>query len=60
MTPPIPSEPYLVLFNNSIKFMVSCLFVKAMVVAIIAGSKAWMFTLLGLDAKLAPHLISSS
>jgi len=60
ITPPIPSEPYLVLFKSSIKFIVSCLFVSAMVVAIMAGSKAWILTLLGLDAKLAPHFINSS
>ena len=58
--PPIPLLPYFVLFNSS--FISSRLFlsVKAILTAIIAGSKAWIFTLLGLLAKLAPLFIISS
>lgn len=60
LRPPIPSCPYLVLFSKFSKLISLLLSVRASVVAIIAGSRAWMFILLGLDAKFAPALISSS
>ena len=58
--PPIPSLPYFVLSSipfKSISFVMSD---RLILDAIIAGSKAWIFILLGLDAKLAPALINSS
>ena len=58
--PPIPFEPYLVFSNNSGTLICVSVLVSAIAEAIIAGSKAWILTLLGLEAKLAPALIKSS
>ena len=58
--PPIPFEPYLVFSIILIKSMGLFLSEKARLVAIIAGSSAWMLTLLGLLAKLEPAFINSS
>jgi len=50
MIPPIPSFPYLVLSNTSFKLISLFLSVNAILTAIIAGSNACIFTLLGLEA----------
>ena len=58
--PPIPREPYFVFSKIPSKSIVLFLSLKATLEAIIAGSNAWIFILLGLEAKLAPALINSS
>ena len=58
--PPIPEDPYFVLLIKSTTSICSDVFVSAIVLAIIAGSKACILTLLGLEAKLAPALINAS
>ena len=58
--PPIPFFPYLVLESNSLISIFLSRSVRDILTAITAGSKACIFTLLGLEAKLAPLLIKSS
>ena len=48
----MPSAPYFVLFSTDSKSITSPFSVRAIDVAIIAGSSAWIFILFGLDAKL--------
>jgi len=58
--PPIPSDPYLVFSNIFIRLILLLLSEKDKLPAIIAGSKACILILLGLEAKLAPVFINSS
>ena len=58
--PPIPFGPHFVSFKREIKSILLVLSVNANLVAIIAGSRAWILILLGLEAKFAPDLINPS
>ena len=60
VTPPIPLLPYFVFSIISLISISLLTSDKLIVVAIIAGSSAWILIRLGLLAKLAPAFINSS